>query len=232
MQEISLTKPCINEEENQDINLFNLLQDILFKKQLNLIDYLDTLLAGMDPSQEEITAPIKLKIYYIYYFLLDDKEKEYFKHIKFFLIESNRTYITNLYSSDLDSLLDSDSFETEEVLLNKLFLYIFKAYDDKLPINKDAVQLTQKDKNNCLLLLNETFCEGYSQFQDDFLCAFCVGNSIFNYKEILSPYDYDKLLYCLNDLFYGIKEFPSPDNNFIPEEQKFMNQAEDFFVKD
>lgn len=231
MQEISLTKPCIK-EEGLDISLFDLLQDIIFKKQLNLIDYLDTLLAGMDPSQEEITAPIKLKIYYIYYFLLDDKEKEYFRHIKFFLIEANRTYITNLYSSDLESLLDLDFFGTEEVLLNKLFLYIFKTYDDKLPIDKDIIKLTQKDKNNYLLLLNETFCEGYSQFQDDFLCAFCVGNSIFNYKEILSPYDYDKLLYCLNDLFYRIKEFPSEDNEFISEEQKFMEQAEDLFLKD
>ena len=83
MQEILSTDTCMTDE----VSIFDLTQDIMFKKQFALIDELDFRL-GKLKTTDDVLETIRLKIYYIYYFMLDDKEKEYFTHIKNFIILS------------------------------------------------------------------------------------------------------------------------------------------------
>lgn len=70
MQEILSTDTCMTDE----VSIFDLTQDIMFKKQFALIDELDFRL-GKLKTTDDVLETIRLKIYYIYYFMLDDKEK-------------------------------------------------------------------------------------------------------------------------------------------------------------
>ena len=61
MQEILSTDTCMTDE----ISIFDLTQDIMFKKQFALIDELDFRLGKLNTA-DDVIEPARLKIYYIY----------------------------------------------------------------------------------------------------------------------------------------------------------------------
>ena len=186
MQEILSTDTCMTDE----VSIFDLTQDIMFKKQFALIDELDFRL-GKLKTTDDVLETIRLKIYYIYYFMLDDKEKEYFTHIKNFIILSNNDLIKRIKNTTVEGFFDEDENTIEEMCLNKLFLVLLKEYAPELRYTdyKDDVL---SNMNKYIYLLNATYFDDFSLFQDNVLYGICIGNSVVDYKKFLTPAEWDR----------------------------------------
>lgn len=227
MQEILSTNACMT-DENAEVSIFDLTQDIMFKKQFALIDELDFRLGKVD-DEDDVLESARLKIYYIYYFMFDDKEKEYFTHIKNFIIASNNKLIKRIKNSTVEGFLDEDVNTIEEVHLNKLFLVLLKEYAPELRYTdyKDDVL---SNINQYIYLLNETYFDDFSLFQDNVLYGICIGKSIVDYKKFLSPAEWDRFQYSFYHLFYSIQEFPT-DDEILDIEKDIEDKVDLLYVK-
>lgn len=224
MQEILSTDTCMTDE----VSIFDLAQDIMFKKQFALIDELDFRLGKMNTA-DDVIEPARLKIYYIYYFMLDNKEKEYFTHIKNFIILSNNDLIKRIKNTTVEGFFDEDENTIEEMCLNKLFLVLLKEYAPELRYTdyKDDVL---SNMNKYIYLLNATYFDDFSLFQDNVLYGICIGNSIVDYKKFLTTAEWDRFQYSLYHLFYSIQEF-QPDNEILDIEKNIESKVDLLYVK-
>lgn len=227
MQEILSTDACMT-DKNVEVSIFDLTQDIMFKKQFALIDELDFRL-GQVNDEDDVLESARLKIYYIYYFMFDDKEKEYFTHIKNFIIASNNKLIKRIKNSTVEGFLDEDTNTIEEVHLNKLFLVLLKEYAPELRYTdyKDDVL---SNINQYIYLLNETYFDDFSLFQDNVLYGICIGKSVVDYKKFLTPVEWDRFQYSFYHLFYSIQEFPT-DNEILDIEKDIEDKVDLLYVK-
>ena len=231
MQETLSTDICMNDKE-EVYSFFDLIQNIMFKKQFALIDELDFRLGKMDLSGDDdgdIPESVRLKIYYVYYFMLDEKEKEYFIHIRNFIIISNNNLIKRVKNTTIEGFFDKDMNEIEEIQLNKLFLVILKEYAPELKY-KDYKDEVLSNINQYIYLLNETYFDDFSLFQDNVLYGICIGNSLIDYKKFLTPVEWDRFKYGFYNLFYNIQEFPV-DNEVLDIEQDIANKVDFLYVK-
>lgn len=224
MQEILSTDTCMTDE----VSIFDLTQDIMFKKQFALIDELDFRL-GKLKTTDDVLETIRLKIYYIYYFMLDDKEKEYFTHIKNFIILSNNDLIKRIKNTTVEGFFDEDENTIEEMCLNKLFLVLLKEYAPELRYTdyKDDVL---SNMNKYIYLLNATYFDDFSLFQDNVLYGICIGNSVVDYKKFLTPAEWDRFQYSIYHLFYSIQEFPT-DDEILDIEKNIESKIDLLYVK-
>lgn len=224
MQEILSTDTCMTDE----VSIFDLIQDIMFKKQFALIDELDFRL-GKLKTTDDVLETIRLKIYYIYYFMLDDKEKEYFIHIKNFIILSNNDLIKRIKNTTVEGFFDEDENTIEEMCLNKLFLVLLKEYAPELRYTdyKDDVL---SNMNKYIYLLNATYFDDFSLFQDNVLYGICIGNSVVDYKKFLTPAEWDRFQYSIYHLFYSIQEFPT-DDEILDIEKNIESKVDLLYVK-
>jgi hypothetical protein len=224
MQEILSTDTCMTNE----VSIFDLTQDIMFKKQFVLIDELDFRL-GKLKTTDDVLETIRLKIYYIYYFMLDDKEKEYFTHIKNFIILSNNDLIKRIKNTTVEGFFDEDENTIEEMCLNKLFLVLLKEYAPELRYTdyKDDVL---SNMNKYIYLLNATYFDDFSLFQDNVLYGICIGNSVVDYKKFLTPAEWDRFQYSIYHLFYSIQEFPT-DDEILDIEKNIESKVDLLYVK-
>lgn len=224
MQEILSTDTCMTNE----VSIFDLTQDIMFKKQFALIDELDFKL-GKLKTTDDVLETIRLKIYYIYYFMLDDKEKEYFTHIKNFIILSNNDLIKRIKNTTVEDFFDEDENTIEEMCLNKLFLVLLKEYAPELRYTdyKDDVL---SNMNKYIYLLNATYFDDFSLFQDNVLYGICIGNSVVDYKKFLTPAEWDRFQYSIYYLFYNIQEFPT-DDEILDIEKNIESKVDLLYVK-
>lgn len=224
MQEILSTDICMTDE----VSIFDLTQDIMFKKQFALIDELDFRL-GKLKTTDDVLETIRLKIYYIYYFMLDDKEKEYFTHIKNFIILSNNDLIKRIKNTTVEGFFDEDENTIEEICLNKLFLVLLKEYAPELRYTdyKDDVL---SNMNKYIYLLNATYFDDFSLFQDNVLYGICIGNSVVDYKKFLTPAEWDRFQYSIYHLFYSIQEFPT-DDEILDIEKNIESKVDLLYVK-
>lgn len=224
MQEILSTDICMTDE----VSIFDLTQDIMFKKQFALIDELDFRL-GKLKTTDDVLETIRLKIYYIYYFMLDDKEKEYFTHIKNFIILSNNDLIKRIKNTTVEGFFDEDENTIEEMCLNKLFLVLLKEYAPELRYTdyKDDVL---SNMNKYIYLLNATYFDDFSLFQDNVLYGICIGNSVVDYKKFLTPAEWDRFQYSIYHLFYSIQEFPT-DDEILDIEKNIESKVDLLYVK-
>lgn len=224
MQEILSTDACMTDE----VSIFDLTQDIMFKKQFALIDELDFRL-GKLKTTDDVLETIRLKIYYIYYFMLDDKEKEYFTHIKNFIILSNNDLIKRIKNTTVEGFFDEDENTIEEMCLNKLFLVLLKEYAPELRYTdyKDDVL---SNMNKYIYLLNATYFDDFSLFQDNVLYGICIGNSVVDYKKFLTPAEWDRFQYSIYHLFYSIQEFPT-DDEILDIEKNIESKVDLLYVK-
>lgn len=224
MQEILSTDTCMTDE----VSIFDLTQDIMFKKQFALIDELDFRL-GKLKTTDDVLETIRLKIYYIYYFMLDDKEKEYFIHIKNFIILSNNDLIKRIKNTTVEGFFDEDENTIEEMCLNKLFLVLLKEYAPELRYTdyKDDVL---SNMNKYIYLLNATYFDDFSLFQDNVLYGICIGNSVVDYKKFLTPAEWDRFQYSIYHLFYSIQEFPT-DDEILDIEKNIESKVDLLYVK-
>lgn len=224
MQEILSTDTCMTDE----VSIFDLTQDIMFKKQFALIDELDFRL-GKLKTTDDVFETIRLKIYYIYYFMLDDKEKEYFTHIKNFIILSNNDLIKRIKNTTVEGFFDEDENTVEEMCLNKLFLVLLKEYAPELRYTdyKDDVL---SNMNKYIYLLNATYFDDFSLFQDNVLYGICIGNSVVDYKKFLTPAEWDRFQYSIYHLFYSIQEFPT-DDEILDIEKNIESKVDLLYVK-
>lgn len=224
MQEILSTDTCMTDEAS----IFDLTQDIMFKKQFALIDELDFRL-GKLKTTDDVLETIRLKIYYIYYFMLDDKEKEYFTHIKNFIILSNNDLIKRIKNTTVEGFFDEDENAIEEMCLNKLFLVLLKEYAPELRYTdyKDDVL---SNMNKYIYLLNATYFDDFSLFQDNVLYGICIGNSVVDYKKFLTPAEWDRFQYSIYHLFYSIQEFPT-DDEILDIEKNIESKVDLLYVK-
>lgn len=224
MQEILSTDTCMTDE----VSIFDLTQDIMFKKQFALIDELDFRL-GKLKTTDDVLETIRLKIYYIYYFMLDDKEKEYFTHIKNFIILSNNDLIKRIKNTTVEGFFDEDENTIEEMCLNKLFLVLLKEYAPELRYTdyKDDVL---SNMNKYIYLLNATYFDDFSLFQDNVLYGICIGNSVVDYKKFLTPAEWDRFQYSIYHLFYSIQEFPT-DDEILDIEKNIESKVDLLYVK-
>ena len=227
MQEILSTDACMT-DENVEVSIFDLTQDIMFKKQFALIDELDFRL-GQVNDEDDVLESARLKIHCIYYFMFDDKEKEHFTHIKNFIIVSNNKLIKRIKNSTVEGFLDEDTNTIEEVHLNKLFLVLLKEYAPELRYTdyKDDVL---SNINQYIYLLNETYFDDFSLFQDNVLYGICIGKSIVDYKKFLSPAEWDRFQYSFYHLFYSIQEFPT-DDEILDIEKDIEDKVDLLYVK-
>lgn len=224
MQEILSTDTCMTDE----VSIFDLTQDIMFKKQFALIDELDFRLGKMNTA-DDVIEPARLKIYYIYYFMLDNKEKEYFTHIKNFIILSNNDLIKRIKNTTVEGFFDEDENTIEEMCLNKLFLVLLKEYAPELKYTdyKDDVL---SNMNKYIYLLNATYFDDFSLFQDNVLYGICIGNSVVDYKKFLTPAEWDRFQYSIYHLFYSIQEFPT-DDEILDIEKNIESKVDLLYVK-
>lgn len=224
MQEILSTDTCMTDE----VSIFDLTQDIMFKKQFALIDELDFRL-GKLKTTDDVLETIRLKIYYIYYFMLDDKEKEYFTHIKNFIILSNNDLIKRIKNTTVEGFFNEDENTIEEMCLNKLFLVLLKEYAPELRYTdyKDDVL---SNMNKYIYLLNATYFDDFSLFQDNVLYGICIGNSVVDYKKFLTPAEWDRFQYSIYHLFYSIQEFPT-DDEILDIEKNIESKVDLLYVK-
>lgn len=224
MQEILSTDICMTDE----VSIFDLTQDIMFKKQFALIDELDFRL-GKLKTTDDVLETIRLKIYYIYYFMLDNKEKEYFTHIKNFIILSNNDLIKRIKNTTVEGFFDEDENTIEEMCLNKLFLVLLKEYAPELRYTdyKDDVL---SNMNKYIYLLNATYFDDFSLFQDNVLYGICIGNSVVDYKKFLTPAEWDRFQYSIYHLFYSIQEFPT-DDEILDIEKNIESKVDLLYVK-
>lgn len=224
MQEILSTDTYMTDE----VSIFDLTQDIMFKKQFALIDELDFRL-GKLKTTDDVLETIRLKIYYIYYFMLDDKEKEYFTHIKNFIILSNNDLIKRIKNTTVEGFFDEDENTIEEMYLNKLFLVLLKKYAPELRYTdyKDDVL---SNMNKYIYLLNATYFDDFSLFQDNVLYGICIGNSVVDYKKFLTPAEWDRFQYSIYHLFYSIQEFPV-DDEILDIEKNIESKVDLLYVK-
>lgn len=224
MQEILSTDTCMTDE----VSIFDLTQDIMFKKQFALIDELDFRL-GKLKTTDDVLETIRLKIYYIYYFMLDDKEKEYFTHIKNFIILSNNDLIKRIKNTTVEGFFDEDENTIEEMCLNKLFLVLLKEYAPELRYTdyKDDVL---SNMNKYIYLLNATYFDDFSLFQDNVLYGICIGNSVVDYKKFLTPAEWDRFQYSIYHLFYSIQEYPT-DDEILDIEKNIESKVDLLYVK-
>lgn len=224
MQEILSTDTCMTDE----VSIFDLTQDIMFKKQFALIDELDFRL-GKLKTTDDVLETIRLKIYYIYYFMLDDKEKQYFAHIKNFIILSNNDLIKRIKNTTVEGFFDEDENTIEEMCLNKLFLVLLKEYAPELRYTdyKDDVL---SNMNKYIYLLNATYFDDFSLFQDNVLYGICIGNSVVDYKKFLTPAEWDRFQYSIYHLFYSIQEFPT-DDEILDIEKNIESKVDLLYVK-
>ena len=224
MQEILSTDTCMTNE----VSIFDLAQDIMFKKQFALIDDLDFRLGKINTTDDVIESA-RLKIYYIYYFMLDNNEKEYFTHIKNFIILSNNDLIKRIKNTTVEGFFDEGENTIEEIYLNKLFLVLLKEYAPELKYTdyKDDVL---SNMNKYIYLLNATYFDDFSLFQDNVLYGICIGNSVVDYKKFLTAAECDRFQYSIYYLFYGIKEFPT-DNEILDIENRIESKVDLLYVK-
>lgn len=224
MQEILSTDTCMTDE----VSIFDLTQDIMFKKQFALIDELDFRL-GKLKTTDDVLETIRLKIYYIYYFMLDDKEKEYFTHIKNFIILSNNDLIKRIKNTTVEGFFDEDENTIEEMCLNKLFLVLLKEYAPELRYT-DYKNDVLSNMNKYIYLLNATYFDDFSLFQDNVLYGICIGNSVVDYKKFLTPAEWDRFQYSIYHLFYSIQEFPT-DDEILDIEKNIESKVDLLYVK-
>lgn len=227
MQEILSTETCMI-NENEEISIFDLAQDIMFKKQLALIDELDFRLGKINDI-DDVLESARLKIYYIYYFMMDDREKDHFIHIKNFIILSNNSLIKRIKNTTVEGFLEGDENTIEEIQLNKLFLFLLKEYAPELKY-KDYKDEILSSLNKYIYLLNETYFDDFSLFQDNVLYGICIGNSVVDYKKFLTPVEWDRFQYSFYHLFYSIQEFPT-DNEIIDIEKNIEDKVDLLYVK-
>lgn len=224
MQEILSTDTCMIDE----VSIFDLAQDIMFKKQFALIDDLDFRL-GKLKTADDVLESTRLKIYYIYYFMLDNNEKEYFTHIKNFIILSNNDLIKRIKNTTVEGFFDEDENTIEEICLNKLFLVLLKEYAPELRYTdyKDDVL---SNMNKYIYLLNATYFDDFSLFQDNVLYGICIGNSVVDYKKFLTAAEWDRFQYSIYHLFYSIQEYPT-DNEILDIEKNIESKVDLLYVK-
>lgn len=224
MQEILSTDTCMTDE----VSIFDLAQDIMFKKQFALIDELDFRLGKINTTDDVIESA-RLKIYYIYYFMLDNNEKEYFTHIKNFIILSNNDLIKRIKNTTVEGFFDEGENTIEEIYLNKLFLVLLKEYAPELKYTdyKDDVL---SNMNKYIYLLNETYFDDFSLFQDNVLYGICIGNSVVDYKKFLTTAEWDRFQYSIYNLFYSIQEYPT-DNEILDIENRIESKVDLLYVK-
>ena len=224
MQEILSTDTCMTNE----VSIFDLAQDIMFKKQFALIDELDFRLGKINTTDDVIESA-RLKIYYIYYFMLDNNEKEYFTHIKNFIILSNNDLIKRIKNTTVEGFFDEGENTIEEIYLNKLFLVLLKEYAPELKYTdyKDDVL---SNMNKYIYLLNATYFDDFSLFQDNVLYGICIGNSVVDYKKFLTVAEWDRFQYSIYHLFYSIQEYPT-DNEILDIENRIESKVDLLYVK-
>ncbi len=226
MQETLSTETCMTDEK--EFSFYDLAQDLLFRKQLALIDELDFRLSKIN-MPDDVIESAKLKIYYIYYFMLDEREREYFIHIRNFIISYNNDIVKQIRNSSLEGFFDAEINSVEEVHLNKLFLLVLKKYAPELKY-PDYTEEVLSNLKQYIYLLNSTFFDDFSLFQDNVLYGLCIGNSLIDYKKFLSPVEWDRFELALYNLFYGIPEFP-PSCNDLDTEKDIEDKVDLLFVK-
>lgn len=113
--------------------------------------------------------------------------------------------------------------------LNKLFLVLLKEYAPELRYTdyKDDVL---SNMNKYIYLLNATYFDDFSLFQDNVLYGICIGNSVVDYKKFLTPAEWDRFQYSIYHLFYSIQEFPT-DDEILDIEKNIESKVDLLYVK-
>ena len=132
-------------------------------------------------------------------------------------------------NTTVEGFFDEGENTIEEIYLNKLFLVLLKEYAPELKYTdyKDDVL---SNMNKYIYLLNATYFDDFSLFQDNVLYGICIGNSVVDYKKFLTAAEWDRFQYSIYYLFYGIKEFPT-DNEILDIENRIESKVDLLYVK-
>ena len=142
---------------------------------------------------------------------------------------SNNDLIKRIKNTTVEGFFDEGENTIEEIYLNKLFLVLLKEYAPELKYTdyKDDVL---SNMNKYIYLLNATYFDDFSLFQDNVLYGICIGNSVVDYKKFLTAAEWDRFQYSIYYLFYGIKEFPT-DNEILDIENRIESKVDLLYVK-
>ena len=142
---------------------------------------------------------------------------------------SNNDLIKRIKNTTVEGFFDEGENTIEEIYLNKLFLVLLKEYAPELKYTdyKDDVL---SNMNKYIYLLNETYFDDFSLFQDNVLYGICIGNSVVDYKKFLTAAEWDRFKYSIYNLFYSIQEYPT-DNEILDIENRIESKVDLLYVK-
>ena len=132
-------------------------------------------------------------LYYIYYILLDFKERNIFYFLQKIIILRN-LFVLNLYYNN--DFYEEESFDLdEEKQCYQYVFYILEKYSGIKQTNK-TINYDLDNINDFIYQMNLI---NYSQIPNNFYLVYMLGIGELNYKNIISQMSYDILLQKINE---------------------------------